>query len=364
MAKKKKTAKKSKGLDYRSAGVDIDAGNSFVKFVFKKLKSTYSKRVVELEGGYAGLFSIANDPKKYKRNYRQPVLVACTDSVGTKVKLAFATNIHNTVGIDVVAMNVNDMLCVGAEPLFFIDYIGIGKVKGGVCERLLLGVIEGCKQSDCALLGGETAEMPDVYQKGEYDLVGFAVGAVEPNRMINAKDVKPGDAIIGLPSSGVHSNGFTLARRALFDRAGYTHRKKLKALGSKTLGEELLTPTRIYVKSITKLLRSRPRAKLVNAMAHITGGGLIENVPRVLPKGCRAKIDTSTWTKQPIFDVIQEAGGISDSEMYRVFNMGIGFVLVVPSRHKSEVMKTLRRSGEKPVEIGEIVKGKTGVELL
>ncbi|MCK6440016.1 MAG: phosphoribosylformylglycinamidine cyclo-ligase [Planctomycetes bacterium] len=357
---KSKAQKAKKSLDYRTAGVDIDAGNRFVDFVFKHVKGTYSDRVVELEDGYAGLFTLEKG-KRYKRNYNRPVLVACTDSVGSKVKLAFALGIHDTVGIDCVAMNVNDMICVGARPLFFIDYIGISAVKGDVCNKLLLGVIEGCRQSECALLGGETCEMPDIYAKGEYDLVGFAVGVVESGSVIDGKRVKPGDVVIGLPSSGVHSNGFTLARKALFDRAGYTPRTKMKELGGQILGKVMLTPTRIYVRSIMKLLDDCGDA--VHALAHITGGGLVENVPRVLPKGCRAVLNSASWPRPRIFDLIQRAGNVNEKEMYRVFNMGIGMVVVVDRKHQTKALKSLRAAGEKPHVIGEIVKGTVAAEI-
>ncbi|MCA8940884.1 MAG: phosphoribosylformylglycinamidine cyclo-ligase, partial [Planctomycetes bacterium] len=265
---------------------------------------------------------------------------------------------------DCVAMNVNDMICLGAMPLFFLDYIGIGRVTKQVTEGLLEGLVVGCVEAGCALIGGETSEMPDVYGNDDYDLVGFAVGALEEGKEITGATTQVGDVVIGLPSSGVHSNGFTLARKALFEHKGWSVKKKHKALGGKSIGEALLEPTRIYVKPVLELLRASGMKKVVRGMAHITGGGLVENLPRALPKGCAAKLHSKAWNRPAIFDVIQSAGDVNTTEMYRVFNMGIGFTLVVAKAHADFALKTLHKAGEKGAcIIGEIVAGNQEVTI-
>ncbi len=357
-----RSQKQPKGLDYRSSGVDIDAGNRFVHFIGQHVRSTYSDRVLAMPNGFAGMFSLAPG-KGYRRQYRNPVLVACTDGVGTKLKVAFAANHHQSVGVDLVAMSINDLLCLGAEPLFFLDYFACSKLDEKQSQAILLGIIQGCKEAGAALLGGESAEMPGLYAKGEYDLAGFGLGVVEEGKVIDGSDVKSGDLIIGLPSNGLHSNGFSLARKALFKRAGLKLSDKPKVLKGKKLSDVLLKPTRIYAQPVSKLLACQGRKKIVKAMAHITGGGLIENVPRVLPKDCKALIDRSKIKLPPIFKLIQEAGKIEQSEMYRVFNMGIGFTVVVAAQYAELALQELQAAGERGARIiGEIVPGKPGLE--
>ncbi len=270
---------------------------------------------------------------------------------------------HDTVGIDLVAMSVNDILVQGAEPMFFLDYVGIGKADKKMLLDIVKGVADGCKQSGCALLGGETAELPGFYQKGEYDLAGFAVGVVERKRLIDGSQVEPGDVIIGLPSSGLHSNGYSLARKALLEAAGYKLKDKIPELG-KTLGEELLTPTRIYVKPVLAAFMAYKVKRPIRALAHITGGGLIENVPRVLPNGCDAEFNLGSWQVPPIFKLIQDAGNVKDAEMFRVFNMGIGMIMVTTPPSVETVLAKLKKAGCKASVVGRIVKGSGQVNLI
>jgi phosphoribosylformylglycinamidine cyclo-ligase len=297
-------------------------------------------------GGFGGLFAL----KKYK----EPVLVSGTDGVGTKLKIAFLMNRHDTVGIDLVAMCVNDIVVSGAEPLFFLDYFATGKLKPLAHADLVKGIAVGCKQAGCALIGGETAEMPSFYAEDEYDLAGFAVGAVEKKKLINGSKIKPGDLLVGLASSGLHSNGFSLVRKALFEKAGYGVADILTELGQGTLGEVLLTPTRIYAKTILTLLTEFD----IRGMAHITGGGITENTPRMLPKGAQALIKKGSWDVLPVFKLIQKKAQVDDNEMYRDFNMGLGMILAVPKKQAEAVMKKATKLGEKAYLIGEIVKGK------
>ncbi|MGQ0509546.1 MAG: phosphoribosylformylglycinamidine cyclo-ligase [Betaproteobacteria bacterium] len=320
----------SKGLSYRDAGVDIDAGDALVDAIRPFAKRTMRPEVLAGIGGFGALCGI---PKKY----REPVLVSGTDGVGTKLKLAFALGRHDTVGIDLVAMSVNDVLVQGAEPLFFLDYFACGKLEPGVAAEVIKGIARGCEQAGCALIGGETAEMPGMYPAGEYDLAGFCVGVVERDAIISGKTIAPGDTVLGLASSGAHSNGYSLVRRIL-------EQAKPPA------GIDLLTPTRIYVKPLLALMQSLP----VKGLAHITGGGITGNVPRVLPPGTRAVIERKAWPRTELFDWLQRSGGVAEDEMHRVFNCGIGMAVVVAEADAARAMRELEAAGETAWRIGRI----------
>lgn len=331
---------------YREAGVDIEAGNEFVRRITPLVRATFRPEVLTDLGGFGGLFRF--DPTRYQ----DPVLVSGTDGVGTKLKIAFMMDKHDTVGVDLVAMSVNDIAVSGAEPLFFLDYFATGKLSIGTAESVVKGIAEGCRQAGCALIGGETAEMPSFYPEGEYDLAGFAVGVVDRAKIIDGRTIMPGDAVIGVASSGLHSNGFSLARRALLEQGKLTVRSRVDELGQ-TVGEALLTPTRIYVKQILALAaQSR-----IKGIAHITGGGITENLPRVFPKGSVAKIRRGSWVVPPVFRVIERLGRVPSEEMYRVFNMGIGLVLVVAAEEATSVIKALERLGDQAFVIGEMERG-------
>lgn len=332
-------------LTYRSAGVDIDAGNALVKRIAPLARATRRPGVLDGIGGFGGLFGLK------EAGFSDPVLVSGTDGVGTKLKVAFQTGIHNTVGIDLVAMCVNDVLTCGAQPLFFLDYFATGRLDVDVAEAVVAGIAEGCRQADCALLGGETAELPGMISGNEYDIAGFCVAAVERSKILGHEGVTVGDKIIGITSSGLHSNGYSLARKALLDTLGLALDQPVPG-GAQTLGECLLTPTRIYVKQVLACLEQTDGA--IHAAAHITGGGLIENVPRVLPEGMAVQFDESSWTRPEIFDLIASAG-VSDEEMRRTFNLGIGFVLVTASDRVQDVLACLQALGEQPSVIGEVV---------
>ena len=334
------------GLNYKEAGVDIDAGNKAVDLIKDDVQSTFGPEVLTGLGGFGGLF------KPDLSKYENPVLVSGTDGVGTKLKLAFKLDIHSTIGIDLVAMSVNDILAQGAQPLFFLDYLATGKLEPEKTAEIVRGISVGCKQSGAALIGGETAEMSGFYQPGEYDLAGFAVGIVDQEKIISGKEIKAGDLVIGLKSNGLHSNGFTLARAALFDEAGYDYTAEVEGLEI-NLGEELLRPTKIYVKTVLELLEEFA----IKGIAHITGGGLIENLPRILPEGLKAKIDKKSWQRQQIFKLIQKTGKIEEKEMYRTFNMGIGMCLVIDKENKDDILNKLDEMGEEARLIGEIKAG-------
>jgi phosphoribosylformylglycinamidine cyclo-ligase len=338
-------------ITYKDAGVDIDAGDFFVRKIKPYVKSTFRPEVMTHIGGFGGLFAL--------KKYQNPVLVSGTDGVGTKLKIAFLTNKHDTVGIDLVAMCVNDIVVSGAEPLFFLDYFATGKLKPRTHADIVKGIAAGCKQAGCALIGGETAEMPSFYAEGEYDLAGFAVGVVEKKKIIDGSRIKPGNALIGLASSGLHSNGFSLVRKVLLEASGYTVKDVLPELG-KPLGNALLTPTRIYVKTILALQKEFD----LRGLAHITGGGITENTPRMLPKGTAALIRKGSWNIPPVFNLIQQKAKIDDEEMYRDFNMGIGMVLAIPAKQADAVIKKANKLGEKAYLIGAIVKGKQVVKYL
>lgn len=330
--------------DYRQAGVDIERGEEVVRRIRPLARSTFRPEVLGDIGTFGGLFRLGAE------RYVDPVLVSGTDGVGTKLKLAFLMDRHDTVGIDLVAMCVNDIIVSGAEPLFFLDYLAVGELVVSKAEAIVQGIAEGCRQAGCSLIGGETAELPSFYQKGEYDLAGFSVGVVEREAILTGKTIKPGDAVIGLASSGLHSNGFSLARRVLLEQAELSLDSSLDGM-DKTLGETLLTPTRIYVKTILQLIKDFS----IHGLAHITGGGITRNVPRVLPQGCRADIRKNTWPIPPIFSHIQKFGHVEEDEMYRVFNMGIGFVLVVSADQEQAVIDRANALGEQAMGIGQIV---------
>lgn len=337
-------------LTYKQSGVDIEAAEAAVRLIAPLAKSTFRAEVLGEIGAFAGFV-------KVPAGYREPVLVSSTDGVGSKLKVAFLADRHDTVGIDLVSMGVNDVLVHGAEPLFFLDYLAVGKVVPEKIEGIIKGIAEGCRQAGCALVGGETAELPDFYAPGEYDLAGFAVGVAERSRIIDGSAVKPGDRLIGLASSGLHSNGYTLARKVVFERMSLKVGDPLPGLG-KSVADELLTPTRIYVKPVLDLLKAVP----VLAMAHITGAGLTGNLPRVLPAGCKAVIERGSWTVPPIFTLIRKSGKIDEAEMFRTFNMGIGLVLVVAREHADHCRALLASLGETAWIIGEVQAGSRGIE--
>jgi len=338
-----------RGVTYKSAGVDIDAGNKFVDLIRPLVRKTFRPEVVADIGGFGGLFSLK------AKKYRDPVLVASTDGVGTKLKVAFIVGKHDTVGIDLVAMCVNDIIVQGAEPLFLLDYLATGKLSLEVSTQVIKGVARGCVEAGCALIGGETAEMPSFYKEGEYDLAGFTVGVVDRDRVIDGSSITVGDQLIGLGSSGLHSNGYSLARKVLFDRMGLKITDHVEGL-ARTVGEEMLVPTRIYVKTILRLLKEFH----LHGLAHITGGGFTDNIPRIIPPGCKAVIRKNTWPVPRIFEVIREGGNISEAEMLRTFNNGIGMVLAVPQREAKRIIVRLKTLREKAYLIGEIVKAGKG----
>lgn len=345
------------GLTYADSGVDIDAGDESARRILGHLRRTQGPRVIDNAGGFAGLFRLDYNEKLFKRNYRDPVLVACTDGVGTKVKLAAELGMHDTIGQDCVAMNVNDMAVQGAEPLLFLDYIGIHKVEPGLIEQIVKGVADGCALAGCSLLGGETSEMPDVYAPGDYDLAGFAVGVVELKRAIDPLRVEPGDIVLGVASSGIHSNGYSLVRR-IVKHAGLKLDKVYPELeDERPLGEVLLTPTRIYARQIAKLLRSYKVKQVVSGMANITGGGLAGNLERSLNEKVDAVLKPGSWETQPVFDFLQKHGGVSDEEMGRVFNMGVGYCLIVRPTFADSIAAQLEKMGERVWPIGRIRDG-------
>ena len=326
-------------LTYRDAGVDIDAGDSLVERIKPFAKRTMRPEVMAGIGGFGALFELS-------RKYREPVLVSGTDGVGTKLKLAFQLNRHDTVGIDLVAMSVNDILVQGAEPLFFLDYFACGRLDVDTAATVIQGIARGCEMAGCALIGGETAEMPSMYPDGEYDLAGFAVGAVEKSKLIDGAAIEPGDAVIGLASSGAHSNGYSLVRKIL-ERA----RPDMNAdFDGRSLAEAVMAPTRIYVKPLLALMDAVP----VKGMAHITGGGLLDNVPRILKDSLVATLDSTAWTRPKLFDWLQREGQVADAEMHRVFNCGIGMVVVVAQSQEEKALKLLREAGETAWSIGMI----------
>ena len=329
---------------YENAGVSVEAGYEVVKRIKSHVARTNRPGVMGGIGGFGGLFDFAS------LGYKEPVLISGTDGVGTKLMIAKMVGKHDTIGVDCVAMCVNDIAACGAQPLFFLDYIACGKNDPALLEKVVSGVADGCVQSDAALVGGETAEMPGMYDPDEYDLAGFAVGAVEKSKIVDGSGIAEGDALIGLPSTGVHSNGFSLVRKALFEQAGYTVDTTLDELDGKSLGEVLLEPTKIYVKTLRPLFE----AGVVKGVAHITGGGFIENIPRMIPQGLAAHINLGTWPVLPIFNVIEKAGAIDHMEMYNIFNMGLGMVLAVDSARADETLQILHEHGEAVYKVGSI----------
>ena len=339
-----------KGLTYAEAGVDIDAGNRMVELIKPLVRSTARKGADAEIGGFGGLFDLK------RAGFRDPVLVASTDGVGTKVKIAIETGAHATIGIDLVAMSVNDLVVQGAEPLFFLDYFACGKLDPKVGAQIVAGVAEGCRQAGCALIGGETAEMPGLYQAGDYDLAGFAVGAAERNALLPRADIAAGDVVIGLASSGIHSNGYSLARK-IVAKSGLKWAARAPFDKKRKLGEAMLTPTRIYVKSCLAVMR---KTKAVKGLAHITGGGFTDNIPRVLPKGLGVSIDLAGVPVLPVFRWLAATGGIAEAEMLRTFNCGIGMIAVVAPKRAAAVAAAFARAGETVARLGTVVpvKGK------
>jgi phosphoribosylformylglycinamidine cyclo-ligase len=335
------TDKDESAVTYKDSGVDIEAGDQAVRLLAPLAQSTFNSRVLNDIGGFAGLYSLGS------LCYNDPVLVSSTDGVGTKLKVAFMADRHDTVGLDLVAMSVNDVLVHGAQPLFFLDYLAMSKLAPEKVSAIVAGVAAGCRQAGCVLLGGETAEMPGFYQNDDYDLAGFAVGVVERSKIIDGSFMGIGHQIIGLPSSGLHSNGFSLARMLIFERLGL---KIDSPLFDSTVADVLLTPTKIYVAPVLAVLK---RFRVVG-MAHVTGGGILGNLPRILPAGCRAVVRVNAWTRPPIFDLLAEAGRLDDGELHRTFNMGMGLLMVVPPSEVDGVMGVLEDYGERPVLIGSI----------
>lgn len=333
-------------MTYRDAGVDIDAGNASVSLIKERVRATYRPEVLGDLGGFGGLFALNT------KNYREPVLVSGTDGVGTKLRLAFMLDRHDTIGQDAVAMCVNDILVQGAEPLFFLDYLAVGKLLPRQVADVVAGVARACKESGCALIGGETAEMAGFYPAGEYDIAGFSVGVVERSQLITSARVRAGDVLLGLPSSGVHSNGYSLVRKICFERKGFTGDEYIEELG-KTIGEELLTPTRLYPRVCLPLIRAFD----IHGMVHITGGGFYENIPRALPETMGAEIDGAAWEMPAVFRLLQEWGNVDWAEMYRTFNMGIGMVLIASEDEAARIIAHLTAEGETVYRIGRITEG-------
>ncbi len=349
-------------LSYRDAGLDLDVYEQSIAGILPLLKRTHTPRVLENEGGFASLFSLDYNLRLFARNYRHPVLVACSDGVGTKLKIASMMDKHDTVGIDLVAMSVNDCLCTGGEPLFFLDYLAMPRDDPKLVRSLVAGITEGCMRADCALVGGETAILPDFYQPGDYDMAGFCVGVVERKRIINGKNIRPGDVVLGLASSGIHSNGYSLVRKAVFDHGRLKIDDFVPEL-QRTVGEELLEPTRIYVRGIKSILQHYPVKRVVRGLAHITGGGLPDNIPRILPKGQRIVLRRDAWPVPPVFDWIQQLGDIDPAEMDRVFNMGIGFVMIVSPYYAESIQRQLLDDRYPTWPIGKVVEGEAGVDI-
>ena len=333
-------------MTYRDAGVDIDAGNESVSLIKDAVRATYRSEVMGDLGGFGGLFALNT------KDYKEPVLVSGTDGVGTKLRLAFLLNKHDTIGQDAVAMCVNDILVQGAEPLFFLDYLAVGKLEPMQVAEIVTGVARACKESGCALIGGETAEMAGFYPIGEYDIAGFSVGIAERSKLITPARVKAGDVLLGLPSSGVHSNGYSLVRKIVFERKGFKGDEYIEELGQ-TIGEELLTPTRLYPRICLPLIREFD----IHGMVHITGGGFYENIPRALPEHMGAEVNGAAWTIPPVFRLLQEWGNVDWTEMYRTFNMGIGMVLIVSSDEADRITAQLNAQNETVYHIGHVTEG-------
>lgn len=343
----------SEKVTYKDAGVDVELADRVIGSLSARIRATFRPEVMGPMGGFAAMF------RPEWGRYKDPVLVSATDGVGTKLKIAFLTGIHDTVGIDLVAMNVNDVLVTGAEPLFFLDYLATGAINADTVRAVISGIARGCLDAGCALIGGETAEMPDFYSQGEYDLAGFCVGMVDKSEALDGSRVEPGQQIVGIASSGLHSNGFSLVRKVLLEKKGYTVDSRIADL-DKSLGEELLTPTTIYVKPVLDLRRT----VAISAMAHITGGGFIGNIPRVLPGNCAAWIKKRAWQVPRIFDVLRREANLDDEEMFSTFNMGVGMVMMVPHSDADRAVETLRANGLACGLVGEVVERPAGAPPL
>ncbi|MBW2514023.1 MAG: phosphoribosylformylglycinamidine cyclo-ligase [Deltaproteobacteria bacterium] len=342
-----------KPLTYADAGVDIDKGNALVGQIKKIARSTFKSNVLSDIGGFGSMYSLNLD------NFKRPVLVSSTDGVGTKLKIAFLTGKHDTIGIDLVAMCVNDIAVQGAKPLFFLDYISMGKLDNTTAMAIISGIGDGCKLAGCALIGGETAEMPGLYQENEYDLAGFTVGIVDNDKIIDGSDIRVGNQLIGIASSGLHSNGYSLVRKICFEVLKMDLEEHLPELG-KTLAEELLTPTKIYTETLLSIARDLP----INGLSHITGGGFEDNLVRIIPEACGIEIKKDSWEIPPIFTFLKEAGGIEDREMKRTFNNGLGMIAIVPENAAQDVFERINAMNEKAYFIGEIVERKTGTDRI
>ena len=342
-----------KKTSYKDSGVDIEKGDAFVRTIKPMVESTFRPEVLTKIGGFAGCFSLNLE------RYKKPILVSSTDGVGTKLKVAFLMDRHDTVGIDLVAMCVNDIVVTGAKPLFFLDYFASSQLDPEKATKVVAGIVKGCMEADCSLIGGETAEMPGFYKDGEYDLAGFAVGIVEDAQLIDGSSVTVGDRLIGIASSGLHSNGYSLVRKVLFEHHKMDPGKRVEEIGE-ILGEELLRPTKIYVKTILNLTRDFS----IRGIAHITGGGITGNLPRVIPKGCKAIVHKESWKIPPVFTFLMEKGGISEEEMFMTFNNGIGMILIVRPKEIEDILARLHNMGEKAFVIGEIGKAEREGETI
>ena len=342
-----------KKTSYKDAGVDINRGNEFVRSIKPMVESTFRPEVLTKIGGFAGCVSLNLE------RYKKPILVSSTDGVGTKLKIAFMMDRHDTVGIDLVAMCVNDIVVLGAKPLFLLDYLATPQLDSEKGKTIIAGIVKGCVEAECSLIGGETAEMPGFYKEGEYDLAGFAVGIVEDAQLIDGSSVTVGDKLLGIASSGLHSNGYSLVRRVLLDHHKMDLGKRVEDIGA-VLGDELLRPTRIYVRAVLNLTRDFS----IGGIAHITGGGITENLPRIIPKGCKAVVRKGSWDVHPIFSFLKERGRISEDEMLRTFNNGIGMILVIRSKDVEDVMGRIHSLGEKAFVIGEVVKAEKEQEAI
>lgn len=338
---------------YRKAGVDLEAGYDSVRRIKSHVARTKIDGAIDSLGAFGGMFDLS------VLGYEEPVLVSGTDGVGTKLMIAFAMDKHDTIGVDAVAMCVNDVLVQGAAPIFFLDYIAVGKNYPEVIEQIVSGVADGCVQSECALIGGETAEMPDMYDIHHYDLAGFCVGAVDKKNLKDSRDLKAGDVLIGLPSTGVHSNGFSLVRKVLLKDAGLDLHKEFEQLGGKRLGDVLLEPTRIYVKPVKRVLKDVD----VHGMCHITGGGFYENIPRMLPEGKRAVVEKNSYEVPAIFKLMAEKGNVDEHMMYNTYNMGLGMIVAVDPADVDKTMEAMRSAGDRPYVVGKIIDGEKGVDL-
>ena len=345
------------GVSYKDSGVDLDTYNEAMKRLPRWMHRTHSPRVRPLDGGFAGLFQLDFPGSLFRRNYQNPILVACTDGVGTKLNVAQKTNQHNTVGIDLVAMCVNDAICCGAEPLFFLDYVSMPKDDPPLLEQIVAGISEGCVQADCALIGGETAIMSGLYSDGEYDVAGFCVGVVEADHLIDGRAIATGDVVIGVASSGIHSNGYTLVRKIVFDVAGLTPKSVVE--NGQTVSQLLMEPTSIYTRAVRNVLARYKVKNVVHGIAHITGGGLEENLARITPDGVQIRIDGSSWERPFVFPWLQQLGSVETDEMHRVFNMGVGLVLVVSPYYADAISRTLTESGFPNWTIGEVFEAET-----